>query len=201
MTARDWILIGAGGHAKAVVEGLIARGERIAAYVDPQPAVWLPDARRIATDADADPTAGNLVLGMGGLTVAQLRRRVAVLDAYLGRGAIAPGVIHPTAIVSPSAVLGPGAMVLAGAVVQPNTQLGRGVIVNTGAIVEHDCMVEEGAHIGPGAVVLGGCRVGAFAIVGTRAIVLPGAEVPAGTIARAGDIFQLSSKESNSHAL
>jgi len=200
MTGRDWILIGAGGHARAVVEGLVARGERIAAYVDPQSVDWLPNARRIAADADADPHEGNFVLGVGGLTVAQLRRRVAILEGYLARGATAPGVVHPTAIVSPSAVLEPGAMVLAGAIVQPNTRLARGAIVNTGAIVEHDCVVEEGAHVAPGAVVLGGCRVGAYAIVGTRSVVLPGLAVPAGIIVRAGDVFQLSSKETTRHA-
>lgn len=170
------ILIGAGGHAKAVVEAAIVTVGEIAAYVDPRPAGWLR-AAHLAADADVKVTGIPVVIGMGGVTAAQLKARLALLDSYLGRGHPAPAVVHPEAHVSASARLESGAIVLAGAVVQPGAVIGRGAIVNTRAVVEHDSVIGEGSHVAPGAIVLGGCRVGCCAMIGAGAVVLPGVMV------------------------
>lgn len=61
--------------------------------------------------------------------------------------------IHPTAYVSPTAVIKEGAVVLPNAVVNTGCVVCEGVIVNCGAIVDHDCTIEEGVHLCPGAVV------------------------------------------------
>ncbi len=179
------ILVGAGGHAKAVVEALRAGGEAIACYVDPRKAEWL-DADHADSDEAVAPEAGGVVMGLGGADPKSLRRRLALLDSYIARGFAAPPVIHPAAHVSPGAALDRGAIVLAGAVVQPGARLGRGAIVNTGAIVEHDSEIGEGAHIAPGAIVLGGCRIGACCMIGASAIVLPGVRVADGALVPAG---------------
>jgi sugar O-acyltransferase (sialic acid O-acetyltransferase NeuD family) len=186
----DWILIGAGGHAKAIVEGLREAGDCVCAYVDPRRAEWLPQTRQIASDEDFDPALGQLVLGIGGQTPDELERRLALLSGYCRRGGVAPAFVHSTAIVSASAALGEGTAVLAGAVVQPNVRIGRGVIVNTQAIVEHDSTVGDGAHIAPGAVVLGDCHVGRCTMIGTRAVVLPGARVPDAFVVTAGTLYR-----------
>lgn len=170
------LLIGAGGHAKAVVEAAEATIGDIAAYVDPRPAGWLT-AAHVAADSEIKANGLPVVIGMGGVTVAQLARRLALLDTYLARGHRAPAIVHPQAHVSPTARLEAGAIVLAGAIVQPGAVVGRGTIVNTRAIVEHDCTIGDGAHVAPGAVVLGGSRVGRCAMIGAGAVVLPGAAV------------------------
>ncbi|MGE0094016.1 MAG: hypothetical protein AB7T40_05655 [Alphaproteobacteria bacterium] len=170
------ILIGAGGHAKAVAEAAIATIGPIAAYVDPNPCDWLR-AEQLNTDADVKTNGIPVVIGMGGVATAQLKVRLALLDFYLGRGHPAPAIVHPAAHVSASARLESGAIVLAGAVVQPGAVIGRGVIVNTRAVVEHDSMIGDGGHVAPGAIVLGGCRVGRCAMIGASAVVLPAAVV------------------------
>lgn len=170
------ILIGAGGHAKAVAEAAAATIGPIAAYVDPRPADWL-HAAHLGADTDVKIAAIPIVIGMGGVTATQLKTRLALLDSYLGRGHPAPAVVHPEAHVSASARLDAGAIVLAGAIVQPGAMIGRGVIVNTRAVVEHDSMIGEGSHVAPGAIVLGGCRVGRCAMIGAGAVVLPAARV------------------------
>ena len=187
-----WLLIGAGGHAKALVEGLIASGHRVAAYVDSRPADWLTEVERFACDAEAMTFDGRVAMGLGGQTPDQLATRLELLERYMANGAEAPAVAHPSAVVSPSALLGTGAVVLAGAIVQPAATVSPGVIVNTGAIVEHDAVIGPGSHVGPGAVVLGGAFVGSCAMVGSRAVVLPRARVEDLTVVKAGSLWRAS---------
>lgn len=179
------VLVGAGGHAKGVAEALELAGHMVATYVDPRPALWL-DAEHETDDEAVTPDRGALVLGVGGVTPEDLRRRLALLDRYLERRFSAPPIVHPSAVVSRRARLAAGAIVLAGAVLQPDARIGRGALVNTRAVVEHDAVVGEGAHIAPGAVVLGGADIGACCMIGAGAVVLPGATVPALTTVAAG---------------
>jgi sugar O-acyltransferase (sialic acid O-acetyltransferase NeuD family) len=182
------VLVGAGGHAKGVAEALALSGHPVAVYVDPKRADWLKAAHR-TDDAAVTSAEGVLAMGVGGVAPANLKNRLALLDRYLARGFDAPPVIHPAAVVSGTARLAAGAIVLAGAIVQPDARIGRGALVNTGAVVEHDSVVEEGAHVGPGAIVLGGVTVGACCMIGAGAVVLPGAAVPAMTTVAAATRF------------
>lgn len=177
------LLVGAGGHAKAVHEAVVAAGDTVSAYADPRPAGWLaahhyPDDP--AADREAPDTA--VVIGIGGVTPRDLRARLRVLDRYLEKGRPAPTVKDRTASVSPTAALGSGAIVLAGAVVQPATDIGRGVIVNTLAMIIHDSVVGAGSHVAPGAVVLADCTIGECVMIGSGAVVLPGSTVPDDTL-------------------
>ncbi len=177
------LLVGAGGHAKAVCEAIAAAGDTVTAYADPNSAEWL-DARQIADDATADAFDGQagIVVGIGGIDPAGLRRRLAVLDRYLDAGRAAQPVLHAAASVSRSADLGAGTIVLAGAVVQPVATLGRGAIVNSQALLEHDCTLGAGSHVAPGAMVLGDCTIGDCVMIGAGAVVLPASTVPDDTM-------------------
>ena len=72
---------------------------------------------------------------------------------------VVPTIIHPSAVVSPSATIGAGSFVMQRAVINTNTRLGMACLVNSGAIVDHDTVVREGAHIGLGSVVKANCQV------------------------------------------
>lgn len=62
-------------------------------------------------------------------------------------------LVHPNAIVSKSAVLGEGSVVMQGAVVQSRALLGKGCIVSSGAIIDHDVELGDLCHINAGAIV------------------------------------------------
>jgi sugar O-acyltransferase (sialic acid O-acetyltransferase NeuD family) len=183
------VIVGAGGHAKALVEGLTAKGARIVAYVDPLPAPWL-DARHCRSDDEFDDREALAVIGIGGTKPDELARRCGIAKAWRERGFAMPAVVHPTAIVSKMARIDDAAQIMAGAIIQPGAVVGGMAIINTGAIVEHDAQVGEGTHVAPGAVVLGAAKVGAAAMIGSNAVVLPGSEVPDRTLVRAGSLWQ-----------
>ena len=183
-----FVLIGAGGHSRALVETIYANGGSVAAYVDRRPAEWL-DAPQIAEDDPKNVPAGSIVIGVGAVNPDGLHCRLALMDRYLEAGRELPPLLHPKAIVSPNATVEAGAIVLAGAIVQPAVHLCRGVIVNCGSIVSHDSKISAGSHLAPGAVVLGGCQIGELVMVGAGAVVLVGASVPNGTLVRAGERY------------
>lgn len=185
------LLVGAGGHARAIAEALAATQSPIDSYVDPRPNSWL-NARYLSSDAETETLPSEyFVLGIGGTSPEQLARRHAIFLRYRERGWTPRTVIHSTAVISMQTQMGEGCIILARAVIQPATRLGEAVIVNTGAIVEHNSSVGVGSHVAPGAIVLGGCKVGAACMIGAGALVLAGAEVPDRTLVPAGGRYPI----------
>ena len=87
------------------------------------------------------------------------RLRLAWTRRLLDAGYRVPSVVHPTAIVSPSAVLGPGCLVLHGAIINTNTALGAACLVNSGALVDHDNVLEDGVHVNLHATIKAWCHM------------------------------------------
>ena len=71
-----------------------------------------------------------------------------------------PAIIHPTAFVSQSAVIGNGTFVMQKAVINTHTVIEHGVLINSGAVVDHDSHVAKGAHISLNSVVKANCNIG-----------------------------------------
>ena len=187
------MIAGTGEHAHVVAEAATAGGWEPIGQCGPigpteragggLPHLGTDDdlAAQLASTVSADRPA--LVLGFGGPPDA--RRRAVERQ---GPGATWATIVHPAAWVSPSAELGSGAVVLAGAVVNTGASVGAHAIVNSGAIVEHDVRVGSHAHIAPGAVVGGGAMIGDDAFIGLNASVRdhvtvgPGATVGMGAV-------------------
>jgi acetyltransferase EpsM len=180
VTSRELVVIGAGEHARVVIEA--ARGSAawdILGVVDRDLTGAVPaplGVARLGDDAafevrlrSLDPAdRPSIILGMAGTPGSDVRRRLAARYGDLARWAT---VCHPTAWISPSAVIGPGSVVLAGAIVNSGARVGAHAIVNSRAIVEHDVVLDDFVHVAPGAVLGGGVRVDAGAFVGLGALV------------------------------
>jgi UDP-perosamine 4-acetyltransferase len=114
------------------------------------------------------------------------------LRQSLGDRAVQLGFALATAVstrtsISPTARLGEGVVVLAGAVVNADAVVERLAIVNSGAVVEHDVRLGAAAHLGPGGILAGGVEVGERAFVGAGATVIPGVKIGRDARIGAGD--------------
>ena len=69
-------------------------------------------------------------------------------------------VIHPRAVVSPSALVGLGSAIMAGAIVGTEAYLGVGTIVNCGAVLDHRAKVEDFGHLCVNVSMAGGTFLG-----------------------------------------
>ena len=185
------VIIGAGGHARCVIDTMQAAGVEIAGVVDVTPdSEVVLGVPVIGGDAElANLRAAGLthaVMGIGSVGDATIRRQAAAraLDA----GFTFDPVAHPSAVVSAHASLARGAYVGAGAVIGPGATIGEFAIVNSSAVVDHDCAVGAFAHVAPGAVLAGTVTVGDDAHVGAGAAVIQGRTIGASAIVGAGSV-------------
>lgn len=154
---RRLLIIGAGGHGRSVAEALMLSGHS-------QPTAFLDDAADLPPHIWDIPVWGSTALlascvGHIDAVVVALGRndlRKALHARVRALGLPLATVIHPSALVSPRAVIGEGCAVMAGAIVGTQARLGEGVIVNCAAVVDHDCTVEAFGHLGVNACMAGG---------------------------------------------
>jgi sugar O-acyltransferase (sialic acid O-acetyltransferase NeuD family) len=185
----DLIIIGGGEHAFMVYEAARLSGKfSIIGFVNPQPAE-LGDARYLGTD-DVVPNHpdAHFVVGIGTVQ-AGLARRQLIGRLPVERWAT---VVHPSAIVSPSAQLAVGAVVMPGAIVNARSRIGEHCIINSGAIVEHDVVVGNYSHISPGAAIGGGASIGENCFVGLGSRVRDHICVGNGTLVAMGSVVTTS---------
>lgn len=116
------------------------------------------------------------------------RERVALLRTMQSFNLLAITIIHPSAFISKTAIIGEGSQILANSSVCVDVEVGAGCIINTSASVDHDCILGEGVHIGPGAKLAGEISVGDGTFIGTGAIVLPGLTIGSDVIIGAGAV-------------
>ena len=191
MTKRDKLIFvyGAGGHGKVVADALLAARVPVRGFIDDDHSKtgevlrlkvfgggnWLVEKSKQREVAAA------LGIGNNGS-----RRNVA--EACLAAGIRLITVVHPSAVVAPSARIGQGTVVMAGSLINSDSQIGMGVIVNTGAIIEHDCRVEDFAHLSPGCILGGGARIGSLCWLGMGSLVIHGVAVGSNTTVGAGAV-------------
>ncbi|MFC2992184.1 acetyltransferase [Halomonas tibetensis] len=172
MSPLPVILLGAGGHAKVVLDLLHALDRQVLGVCDPGLAdqgisQWrglsvLGDDHAVGQYAPADIELAN---GTGSLPGNTLRRRLHA--KFTGLGYRFATLVHPSAILGSGVELGQGVQIMAGVIVQADTRIGDDVILNTGARIDHDCLIGDHVHVAPGVVMSGdvtlgnGCHIGA----------------------------------------
>lgn len=188
------MIVGGGGHAKVVLDALLASG-----MAEPL-GILDADERRAGRTLLGVPVLGgddrlpeavrmgatHYVVAIGSIGRCQPRIEAARRCDAAGLEPLA--VRHPRAVVSEHATVGKGCQIMAGAIVQPGAVLSEHAIVNTGAIVEHDCSVGAFAHVATGARLCGNVQVGDQAHIGAGATIRQGIIVGFQAIVGAGAV-------------
>lgn len=193
MTLVRVILLGAGGHAKVVLDALQSRNIQIAGVADPRLASECARTWRgidVLGDDEAvlalPPDGVCLVNGIGSVPGGTSNLRHSVFSRYSQAGYQFLTVIHAHSFVSASASLGEGVQIMAGAVVQADVTIGANTLINTSASVDHDCTLGSHCHIAPGTTICGGVNIGDAVHVGTGASVVQGVSLGTASLVGAG---------------
>ena len=114
--------------------------------------------------------------------------RARVAERLVAAGHLLPTWVHPSALISPTASLGDGTVVMPRVVVNAEARVGIGVILNTGCVVEHQCEIGDYVHLSPAVALGGDCRIGARTHVGINATLVQLIHVGADCVVGAGAV-------------
>jgi sugar O-acyltransferase (sialic acid O-acetyltransferase NeuD family) len=186
------VIYGAGGQARVLLELMDRAGIcPIAGIVDDNPDF-------LGTKVDGIAVLGAIERLASLIRVHRIHRAVIAVGNNANRKKLAdharaqglrlPVLIHPHAYVSPTAKMGDGSVVMAGAVISAHTTIGELGIINTRASVDHDCSVGDCVHIAPGATLAGGVTVGNGTLIGVGATIMPGLCIGDNSVVGAGTV-------------
>lgn len=186
--------LGAGGHSKVMIEILRCQESyALIGLLDPKPELQGKSVLGVPVLGDDDllPVLKrdgicHFFVGVGSIGDTRPRQRLFELALQYRMKPV--DAVHPQAAISPSAELGEGVAIMAGAVINAGARLGVNVIVNTGAIVEHDCVIGDHVHIATGAQLASTVQVGAGAHIGAGATVRQCIAIGEGAIVGAGAV-------------
>ncbi|MEM7558550.1 MAG: hypothetical protein AAF394_05465 [Planctomycetota bacterium] len=122
-----------------------------------------------ATDLESDVEEVFYQVGVANIALKQ-----EIIAACESRGWKAFSIVHPQAVVSPSASIGEGTYLGPLCVVSSNAKVGNHCIVHIQSTVGHDAIVEDLCAVLPGAKLSGKVHVSARSLVGSNAFVAAG---------------------------
>jgi sugar O-acyltransferase (sialic acid O-acetyltransferase NeuD family) len=196
MKNQTLLIVGAGGHGKAVAEAAFLSGQwqRIVFLDDRWPelqqcAGW-PVVAKVSGLVGLASTVQGAITAIGNNAM-----REQCLGAICNSGVPLVSAIHPSAFVSSSARIGAGTAVMAMAMIGVDAVIGLAAIVNANTTVDHDATLDDYAHLGVGVHLAGGvhikarawlqagCSAGYDVVVNEDAILGPGTVLVAGKYA------------------
>lgn len=161
-------LFGASGHAKVIMDIIEAQGDSLGCLYDDSP--HCNEIHECVVYKSSDKKVEEpLIISIGSNKVRRL-----ISARYKIKYATA---IHPKALVSKSAAIGEGSVVMQGAIIQPDAHIGRHCIINTGASVDHECQIGDYVHISPHATLCGNVKIGEGSWIGAGATVIQGVKI------------------------
>lgn len=195
MPINSVYILGAGGHAKVVIDALQKeRGGEIQIRLLDDNREHSAIAGLIAQKAAPILRGERFHVAIGN-NVARSKRFYEIARS----GAIPLAITHPMSAVAASAQIGAGVFVAAFSTVGPDSVTGKGSIVNHGAVVDHDCRLGEFCHIAPGSVLGGGVTIGDRVLIGAGAVVLAGVTVGADIVIGAGAVLTHSVSQAGTY--
>lgn len=176
-------LYGASGHAKVIIDILVASGIPVQGLFDDNPELKVllehqvlgPFNQKILRDSE-------LIISIGINNIRKIISEMLPKDIKYGTA------IHPSAIISKYATIGKGSVIMQGTVIQSSVTIGTHCIINTSSSVDHDCIVEDFVHISPNSCLCGGISIGEGTQVGAGSVVVPGIKVGKWSIIGAGSV-------------
>lgn len=177
-------IYGASGHAKVIIDIVhLNNEEKIDLIIDDNPQILEIMGYRVEHQPDKSIFRERpSLIGIGNN---KIRKKIAGEI----EGKIQQFISHNAAVVSPSAQIGKGTVIMANAAINAEAIIGEHCIVNTGAVVEHEVILEDFVHISPNATIAGNVKIGEGTHIGIGAAVIPGINIGKWTVIGAGAVI------------
>ena len=180
------VIIGDGGHSKVIQEMVRTLKYNIIAILDDKYKNSVRNVNDItyAPISELDKLIDSDVFIVVAIGDNKIRRNLVQKTKKLTKNFLT--IIHPKAVISPTAKIGDGTVIMPKAVVNADAIIEDHCIINTGAIIEHDNKICEFAHISPSATLAGNVEVGSGTHLGAASTIIPGIVVGSWSVIGAG---------------
>ena len=180
MSEEGLLLLGGGGHCRAVLDVLRAAQIPVAGIVHGDDAEFEPIDGAPPLGRDADLPALREQFPSALVSVGQIKTpaiRIRLFNRLRELDFLLPKIVSTLAYVSPLATIGDGTVVMHNAMVNVGASVAENCIVNTKALIEHECRIAPHCHIAVGAVLCGNVSVGEGSFIGAGAVVREGVQI------------------------
>lgn len=161
-------LFGASGHSKVIMDIILAQGDKVNCLYDDNPHYYKIHNIPVYK-ADDTYVQGPLIISIGSNRV-----RKTISERYPLEYVKA---VHPQSIISPSAIIGLGTVVMQNALIQADSRVGNHCIINSGASIDHECVIEDFVHVSPHATLCGNVHIGEGTWIGAGSTIIPGIKI------------------------
>jgi sugar O-acyltransferase (sialic acid O-acetyltransferase NeuD family) len=181
MSNLSLILIGAGGHARACIDVIEQNGDfKIFGLVGLESELGseVNGYEVMATDKDLKELAQKVSHAL--VTVGQIvspKVRISLYDKAKDAGFELPKIVSRLAYVSPSSQIGPGTIIMHGAIINSGVKVGQNCIINTRSVLEHDSQIHDNCHVSTGVIVNGGAVIREGCFVGSGSSIREGVSI------------------------
>lgn len=173
-------LYGASGHARVIREIVESCNDSVTAFIDDDIAKSEMDGLPVLHDAQG---CTPLIVSIG-----DNRIRNIIVERLSSAGVEFENAIHSSAIVSPTAEIGEGTVIMPGAIVNAFAKIGKHCVINTGATVDHECVIGDFVNICPNTTLCGNVHVGDSSQVCAGSVVIQGISIGKDTTVGAGSL-------------
>ena len=195
---NDFLIIGAGGHARTLIDSVLSSGQILSGLVDinykkqKENILGVRVLGGVEILNNFNPKKTSVILAIG-----DIKKREEWFLELKERGFSFHSVIHSTAILSKYASVGEGVFIGSGAIVNAEAIIGDNVIVNTGVIVEHEVKIGKNCHLAPGVKIAGRVTVGSNTFIGIGSSVANNIAIGRDSIIGAGSVIVKNVKDSS----
>lgn len=193
--AQECIVVGAGGHARAVTAIVLEQGSRLRcrAIVDVLGArAVLTDERVLGIPVEFGVARLDHHRAQGVpiafLALGTCRDRRLQYDRCATLGYQLPNLLSSSALLGREVALGYGNVVCPRSFIGPAGCLGDNNIVNTGAIIDHEVRIGDDCHIAPAAAIAGRVIIGSRVFVGLGSRIIDGRTICSDVTIGAGGV-------------
>lgn len=181
------IVIGAGGHGKVVADIVRANNDVFVGFLDDA-----PHENVLGPISDWNKYLDcQFVVAIGNSVI---REKYSAFNCKYYTA------IHPSAIISQSARIGEGTVVMPNVVINANAVIGKQCIINTSSVVEHDNNIGDFAHISVGAKLGGMVKIGKHTWIGIASTVSNNISICDNCMIGAGAVVIKDVNESGTYA-
>lgn len=187
---KQVIIIGASGHGKVIADIVTVAGDRVVGFLDDDTEKTICGSFPVLgmVEDAKNYTNCSFVIAIGSNAIRKkIAESMVVKQWYTA--------IHPSAVISPSAVIGEGTVVMPNVVVNAEAIVGQHCILNTGSVIEHENRIGDYVHISPCVALAGNVLVGELTHIGIGACVKNNTVICNGCVIGAGAVMVRDANE------